>query len=131
MMLLWVLLDVYGSRASTLVGACVSRLSLFAWAAGRVPGDDFPWVSCGGERDAGGRVFWAWVVSVNEVDAVFDYSQRRASRFLCEWVLVAELYGGVVARGGHAGYGERGPVVALFRVFHVGGERVCWFSELL
>ena len=45
--------------------------------------------------------------------------------FLCEWVLVAELYGGAVTREGHAGYGERGPVVALFRVFHVGGERVC------
>ena len=125
MMLLWVLLDVYGSHASTLVDACVSRLSPFAWAAGRVPGDDFPWVSCEGEHDAGGRAFWAWVVSVNEVDTVFDYSQRRASRFLCEWVLVAELYGGAVTREGHAGYGERGPVVALFRVFHVGGERVC------
>ena len=46
---------------------------------------------------AGGRAFWAWVVSVNEVDTVFDYSQRRASRFLCEWVLVAELYGGAHA----------------------------------
>ena len=70
-------------------------------------------------------------MSVNEVDTVFDYSQRRASRFLCEWVLVAGLYGGVVARGGRAGYGERGLVVALFRVFHVGGERVCQFSEPL
>lgn len=37
MMLLWVLLDVYGSHASTLVDACPSRLSPFAWAAGRVP----------------------------------------------------------------------------------------------
>ena len=37
MMLLWVLFDVYGSHASTLVDACVSRLSPFAWAAGRVP----------------------------------------------------------------------------------------------
>ena len=122
MMVLWVLLDVYGSRASMLVDVCVSGLSPFVWAAGRVPGGDFPWVSCGGERDAGGCAFWVWVVSVNEVDAVFVYSRCRASCFLCEWVLVAELCGGAVAREGYVGYGECGPVVALFRVFHVGGE---------
>ena len=131
MVFLWVLLGVYGSRASTLVGACASRLLPFAWAVGRVPGGVFLWVSCGGERDAGGCAFWVWVVSVSEVGTVFDCSRRRASCFLCEWVLVAELYGGAVARGGRVGYGGRGPVVALFRVFCVGGERVCQFFESL